>query len=167
MAQTEANYMKNLSGAQGKKHNRRCTMWLKAPSKLVNALRKKEKRKETTYEVWLYTANWGPKSMKKNNKKTRKVANIRYYRMHMQICRPEQPEIKDWFCAVNLITCLMKISSETRSKISCWKKIQTSIKENNLRKQRESKHSPWGKKKNRLNEGNKILFFSPSLQMTP
>lgn len=51
MAQTEANYMKNLSRAQGKKHNGRCTMWLKAPSKLVNALRKKEKRKETTYEV--------------------------------------------------------------------------------------------------------------------
>lgn len=51
MAQTEANYMKSLSGTQGKRHNRRSTMWLKAPSKLVNALRKKEKTEETTYEV--------------------------------------------------------------------------------------------------------------------
>ena len=93
-------------------------------------------------------------------KNPRTVAYIRYYRVHMQTCQPEQPEIKYWFCAVNLRTCLMKVSSETRSKRFCSKKVQTSIKENNLRTEGGGGlNILHEKKKSAKREGNKTTFL--------
>lgn len=100
-----------------------------------------------------------PKAWRKKKKRLRTVAYIRYYRVHMQTCQPEQPEIKYWFCAVNLKTCSMEISSETRFKIFCSKKVQTSIKENNLRT-KEGRLNILHEKKKNLLKGKEIKLLS-------
>lgn len=62
------------------------------------------------------------------------------HRVHMQTCQPEQPEI---LILSRKPLKHVEISKQTRSKMFLWKKVQTSIKENNLRIERETKHSSW------------------------
>lgn len=53
----------------------------------------------------------------------------------------------------------MEISSETRFKIFCSKKVQTSIKENNLRTKEGRLNILHEKKKSTKREGNKTIVL--------
>lgn len=100
---------------------------------------------------WLYSANWRPKAWK-----LRTEAYIHYPSAHADMsARATRNQI--------LVLCWkplkhVEISKETRSKMFFSKKVQTSIKENNLRIKRETKHSSW--KTLLKKEGNKTI--SPS-----
>ena len=90
---------KNLSRAQGKKHKRKKRNVVEGFFQTGKCF-EKEGKKEKRPLIMRYDFTVPTEDLK-SMKKTRTEAYIRYYRVHMQTCQPEQPEFKYWFFVVN------------------------------------------------------------------